>query len=87
MVRMGGPDFALVFDRLNGYLVNYSYKNAPLIERGPLPDFWRPMTDNDVGAWKSVGELGAEGPRARHPGVARGGRVLEGHRRAGESRG
>jgi beta-galactosidase len=35
--------------------VNYSYRNAPLIERGPLPDFWRPMTDNDFGAWKSVG--------------------------------
>ncbi len=54
-VRMGGRDFALVFDRLNGYLVSYSYKNQPLIERGPMPDFWRPMTDNDLGAWKSVG--------------------------------
>jgi beta-galactosidase len=55
MVRMGGRDFALVFDRLNGYLVSYAYKDAPLLARGPLPDFWRPMTDNDLGGWKSVG--------------------------------
>jgi beta-galactosidase len=54
-VRLSGPDFALVFDRLNGYLVNYSYRNTVLLERGPLPDFWRPMTDNDFGAWKAVG--------------------------------
>jgi beta-galactosidase len=56
LVRMSARDFALVFDRLNGYLVSFSYKNAPLIERGPLPDFWRAMTDNDAGAWKSVGD-------------------------------
>ncbi len=54
-VRIGGRDFALVFDRLNGYLVSYSYKSAPMIDRGPVPDFWRAMTDNDLGAWKSVG--------------------------------
>jgi beta-galactosidase len=54
-VRVGGRDFALVFDRLNGYLVSYSYKGAPMLDRGPMPDFWRPMTDNDLGAWKSVG--------------------------------
>jgi len=54
-VRIGGRDFALEFDRLNGYLMNYSYKGAPLLDRGPMPDFWRPMTDNDLGAWKSVG--------------------------------
>jgi beta-galactosidase len=54
-VRIGGPDFALVFDQLNGYLMTYYYKGTPLIDRGPVPDFWRPMTDNDLGAWKSVG--------------------------------
>jgi len=54
-VRIGGRDFALVFDQLNGYLVSYHYKGTPLIDRGPVPDFWRPMTDNDLGAWKSVG--------------------------------
>jgi beta-galactosidase len=54
-VRIGGRDFALVFDRLNGYLVSYAYKGAPMIDRGPVPEFWRAMTDNDLGAWKSVG--------------------------------
>ena len=83
---IGGRDFALVFDRLNGYLVNYSYKSAPLIDRGPLPDFWRAMTDNDFGAWKSVGNRRARTPRG-HPGLARGRRIVEGHRRAGEPRG
>jgi beta-galactosidase len=61
-VRIGGRDFALVFDRLNGYLVNYSYQNARLIDRGPLPDFWRPMTDNDFGAWKAVGNSARTDP-------------------------
>lgn len=62
LVRIGGRDFALVFDRLNGYLVNYSYKGAPLLDRGPLADFWRPMTDNDLGAWKSVGRSARTDP-------------------------
>ncbi len=52
---IGGRDFALVFDRLNGRLVTYSYKGAPMVDRGPVPEFWRAMTDNDLGAWKSVG--------------------------------
>ena len=25
-----------------------------MLDRGPLPDFWRAMTDNDMGAWKST---------------------------------
>jgi beta-galactosidase len=61
-VRMGGRDFALVFDRLNGYLMSYSYQDAPLLDRGPLPDFWRPMTDNDLGAWKAVGNSARKDP-------------------------
>jgi beta-galactosidase len=61
-VRMSGRDFALVFDRLNGYLMSYSYKNAPLLDRGPMPDFWRAMTDNDLGAWKAVGNSARKDP-------------------------
>ena len=70
-MRIGGRDFALVFDRLNGYLVSYSYKDAPLLDRGPLPDFWRPMTDNDLGAWKSVGNSARKDPRATSSSGAR----------------
>jgi beta-galactosidase len=61
-VRIGGRDFALEFDRLNGYLMSYTYKNVPMLDRGPMPDFWRPMTDNDLGAWKSVGNRARTDP-------------------------
>jgi beta-galactosidase len=61
-VRISGRDFALVFDRLNGYLVSYSYKGEPMIDRGPVPEFWRAMTDNDIGAWKSVGNRARTDP-------------------------
>jgi beta-galactosidase len=54
-VRLWGPDFAILFDRLNGVLNDYSFKNVRLLNRGPLPDFWRSMTDNDIGAWKAIG--------------------------------
>ena len=61
-VRMSGQDFALVFDTLNGHLVSYSYKGRPLVTRGPRLDFWRPMTENDVGAWKAVGRRARTDP-------------------------
>ena len=50
---MTGSDFALIFDRVQGTIVSYSYKGVKLLDRGPLPDFWRAMTDNDIGAWRS----------------------------------
>jgi beta-galactosidase len=57
LIRLTGPDFALVFDRLQGTIGSYSYKGVKLLDRGPIPDFWRAMTDNDLGAWKA--EVGA----------------------------
>jgi beta-galactosidase len=57
-----GKDFALVFDRLFGIIQSYSYKGVRLLERGPRPDFWRAMTDNDMGAWKSVGTAARKDP-------------------------
>jgi beta-galactosidase len=61
-VRISGRQFALVFDRLNGVLVSYTFKNVPLIDRGPVPDFWRAMTDNDLGAWKATGDAARKDP-------------------------
>jgi beta-galactosidase len=55
LVRFTGREFALIFDRLNGVITSYSYRNVKLLERGPLPDFWRAPTDNDAGAWKALG--------------------------------
>jgi beta-galactosidase len=54
LIRFRGQDFALIFDKLQGTIGSYTYKGVKLLERGPLPDFWRAMTDNDIGAWKSV---------------------------------
>ncbi|HEX6973774.1 MAG TPA: glycoside hydrolase family 2 TIM barrel-domain containing protein [Vicinamibacterales bacterium] len=54
LVRFSGPDFALIFDRLHGTIASYTYGGVTLLERGPLPDFWRAVTDNDWGAWKSL---------------------------------
>jgi beta-galactosidase len=55
LVRFTGREFAMVFDRLNGVITSYSFRNVKLMERGPLPDFWRAPTDNDAGAWKALG--------------------------------
>jgi beta-galactosidase len=56
-VRLAGPDFSLVFDKHAGVITAYTYKGAELLDRGPLPDFWRAMTDNDRGYLKSIDVL------------------------------
>lgn len=61
-LRFRGREFALIFDRLNGVMLSYSYRGVPIIERGPLPAFWRAPTDNDLGAWKSVGPAARTDP-------------------------
>ena len=41
---------------------SYAYRGVKLLERGPLPDFWRAPTDNDTGAWKSLGNAARTDP-------------------------
>jgi beta-galactosidase len=53
-VRLRGEHFSLVFDRVEGIITSYAFKGVNLLERGPRPDFWRAVTDNDSGAWKSL---------------------------------
>jgi hypothetical protein len=62
MSRFIGPRFALVFDRLNGVIASYSYDGMKLLDRGPIPDFWRASTDNDRGAWKSLAAQAKKDP-------------------------
>jgi beta-galactosidase len=62
-LRFTGPEFALVFDRLFGVISSYSFRDVRLLERGPVPDFWRAMTDNDLGAWKNVGYNARKDPK------------------------
>ena len=87
LARLTGREFALIFDKLNGVITSYSYRGVTLLERGPLPDFWRAPTDNDVGAWKSVGQCRAHRSGARHRRVAIGRERLEGHVCGSEARG
>jgi beta-galactosidase len=61
-VRVTGREFALVIDRLNGVMTSYAYRGVKLLERGPLPDFWRAPTDNDNGAWKALGNAARTDP-------------------------
>jgi len=42
-------DFQAVFDLEAGELLAYTYRGKDLVRRGPLPNFWRPPTDNDYG--------------------------------------
>jgi beta-galactosidase len=62
--RFSGPDFALSLDRQSGIITDYYYKGTQLLERGPQPDFWRAMTDNDRGALRAAQTYPAKDPSA-----------------------
>jgi beta-galactosidase len=63
-LEVDGVDMKLVFDLVTGRLTNFNYKGKSIIKKSPLPDFWRPPTDNDygwdmdqlLGVWKKAGE-------------------------------
>ena len=52
LIRFSGPEFARIFDRVHGTDRELQFRGVPLLDRGPLPDFWRAVTDNDWGAWQ-----------------------------------
>jgi beta-galactosidase len=62
LVIITGKEFALQFDQLAGTISGYSFRGVKLLDRGPIPDFWRAWTDNDFGAWKSVGNAARKDP-------------------------
>ena len=75
VIRISNDKVAVVFDRLQGTIGSYSYDGVKLLERGPIPDFWRAMTDNDLGAWKAVVNQARRDPKLditvwRHAGEA-----------------
>lgn len=41
--------FTAYFNRHTGKLSRYRYKGTSMIKDGPEPNFWRPVTDNDLG--------------------------------------
>ncbi|MCD8052286.1 MAG: DUF4981 domain-containing protein [Clostridiales bacterium] len=68
-----GDDFRALFSKSDGGLVSYQYGGVELLKTIPLPNFWRPMVDNDLGGqvnlttaqWK----IGSQFVSHRQPGM------------------
>nr|WP_238710320.1 glycoside hydrolase family 2 TIM barrel-domain containing protein [Oceanipulchritudo coccoides] len=58
-VVVSGNDWSITFDKEARGLSSWVVDGKELIERGPLPDFWRAPTDNDRGAALSLHGRGA----------------------------
>lgn len=48
-IHISGVEFVLIFDRNSGTMKSFKYRGKELIRTGPVPNFWRPVTDNDLG--------------------------------------
>ncbi|MET9061416.1 glycoside hydrolase family 2 TIM barrel-domain containing protein [Streptomyces antibioticus] len=48
-ITVTGRDFTLTVDRRTGLITSYRSRGADLISSGPVPNFWRAPTDNDLG--------------------------------------
>lgn len=46
---ISGDDFEVLFSGATGGLVSYRYGGVELLEKMPLPNFWRAAVDNDMG--------------------------------------
>lgn len=63
LVTVRGDEFSLVFDKKAGTIDSYVFRGVPLVEAGPIPDFWRAPLDNDRGnkmpercsVWRNAG--------------------------------
>ncbi len=63
LVIITGKGFSLDFDRKTGIIVSWKIADREIIKKGLVPDFWRPLTDNDygnhlgriAGVWKNAG--------------------------------
>jgi len=62
-LTVAGEGFSVVFDMSAGLMKSYLAGGRELLLSGPVPDFWRPPTDNDYGngmvkrnaPWKEAG--------------------------------
>ena len=60
-----GDGFSAMFSEIQGGLISYKCCGRELIEKMPRPNFWRAMTDNDLGSlqfarsaqWKAASEF------------------------------
>ena len=64
---VSGADLKVEFNLEKGRMYSFKYKGKEFLKKGPEPDFWRPLTDNDYGygadiklaVWKKAGEKAA----------------------------
>lgn len=49
-IGVKGDGFDVLFSVLNGGLVSYRYAGKEMIEKIPMPNFWRAPVDNDMGS-------------------------------------
>lgn len=49
-IGVKGEEFDALFSLTNGGLVSYRYGGVEMIERIPMPNFWRAPVDNDMGS-------------------------------------
>jgi beta-galactosidase len=62
-LTVSGGELRARFDRKTGELVEYAWRGRALLRSGPVPNFWRPPTDNDfgnrmpemAGVWRQAG--------------------------------
>lgn len=62
-VTVKGVGFRIVFSKTTGEITELSYNDKNMIQEGLQPNFWRPLTDNDVAnghlsrclTWKEAG--------------------------------
>ena len=64
-IGVRGDDFEILFSKIHGGLVSYIYAGTEMIKTMPKPNFWRPMTENDIanilpfraGQWKIASQF------------------------------
>ena len=64
IINVLGEDFSASFSRQSRQLVSLCYDGREMLLQGPKPNFWRPLTDNDVAngtltrcaTWKQASE-------------------------------
>ncbi|OAS14340.1 glycoside hydrolase family 2 TIM barrel-domain containing protein [Paenibacillus oryzisoli] len=57
-IRIDGDVFTLAFDKLNGEITSWDYKDVSLLSQGPRINLWRAPIDNDVHLAKQWREAG-----------------------------
>jgi len=63
-IRVWGESFVLLFDKISGGIKSLRFHNTEMVKTGLVPNFWRPVTDNDLGGeiskqcwiWKDAGK-------------------------------